>query len=102
MPVHAHTYTHKHHMDTPVNISFSLPFFVHQCSHHALPLPLRVIDLQLAIGAKSKGDRPQVLFLRTISLSPETVAPAGSERAILTALDEIERALQVLHQSNTS
>lgn len=45
-------------------------------------------------GAKAvKGGGPQVLFLRSISLSPETVSAQGSEKSLTLALDELERAV---------
>jgi len=47
-------------------------------------------------GAASKGpkrgDAPQVLFLRSISLSPGAASPAGSENMLVQAMDELERA----------
>ena len=39
-----------------------------------------------------RGDQPQVLFLRSISLSPEAASPMGSERMIVQAMDELDRA----------
>ena len=39
-----------------------------------------------------RGDQPQVLFLRSISLSPEAASPMGSERMLVQAMDELERA----------
>eukprot|EP01035_Chromulina_nebulosa_P016919 gene16919-22410_t len=43
--------------------------------------------------AKGKGqDRPQVLYLRCISLSNDITTSTGSERLVSIALDELERA----------
>ena len=39
-----------------------------------------------------KGPTPQVLFLRAISLSSQSVTPGGAERLVIMGLDEIERA----------
>jgi acetyl-CoA carboxylase/biotin carboxylase 1 len=39
-----------------------------------------------------RGDAPQVLFLRSISLSPNAASPAGSENMLVQAMDELERA----------
>lgn len=45
------------------------------------------------VGAKAKkGDQSQVLFLRTISLSSDIASAKGSERLLLSALDELERS----------
>jgi hypothetical protein len=41
---------------------------------------------------KVKGERPQVLFLRAISLSEETIGFSGAARVLNMALEEIERA----------
>ena len=38
------------------------------------------------------GDQPQVLFLRSISLSPEAASLKGSERMLVQAMDELDRA----------
>jgi acetyl-CoA carboxylase/biotin carboxylase 1 len=43
-------------------------------------------------GKKAAGTEPQVLFLRSISLSAEAVSPVGSERMLVQAMDELERA----------
>lgn len=40
----------------------------------------------------TKGDKPPVLFLRTISLSSDANSIGGAERVFLMALDEVERA----------
>ena len=44
------------------------------------------------VPGKKKVDAPQVLFLRSISLSSDTVTLNGADRVIAMALDEIERA----------
>ena len=43
-------------------------------------------------GVKRRGIAPQVLFLRSISHSPDTTSFAGAERALLMAMDELDRA----------
>ena len=45
-----------------------------------------------AADSKKKGDVPQVVFLRGISLSSDTVSSNGADRVISLALDELERA----------
>ena len=45
-----------------------------------------------ASKGNKRGDQPQVLFLRSISLSPEAASPKGSERMIVQAMDELDRA----------
>lgn len=46
-----------------------------------------------AAGGKAKGDRQQVLFLRAISLSEESITGEGADRVLNMALEEIERAI---------
>lgn len=43
-------------------------------------------------GTKRRGPPPQVLFLRAISHTQDTTTPAGAERALLMAMDELDRA----------
>lgn len=43
-------------------------------------------------GDKKNGDKPPVLFLRSISLSKSSTEPVGAERLVVMALDELERA----------
>ncbi len=40
-----------------------------------------------ATGASAKGERPQVLFLRAISLSEGTITQGGAERVLNMALE---------------
>ena len=47
---------------------------------------------KVAAGAKSKGERPQVLFLRAFSLTEESLTLMGATRVLAMALEEIERA----------
>ena len=44
------------------------------------------------MAAGKKGEAPQVLFLRSISLSPDSVTKDGAERVFQMALDELDRA----------
>ena len=44
------------------------------------------------LAAGKKGEAPQVLFLRSISLSPDSVTKDGAERVFQMALDELDRA----------
>jgi acetyl-CoA carboxylase/biotin carboxylase 1 len=52
--------------------------------------------------SKGKGERPQVLFLRSFSNSASTHSPDGSERVILMGLDELERAILDPRVSDTA
>ena len=66
-------------------------------NHDLLRLPTVGRNAHLYLGkeiqdAKKKGDVPQVLFLRSISLSSDTVTSKGADRVISLALDELERA----------
>ena len=51
---------------------------------------------------KKKGDAQQVLFLRSISLSPESVTKDGAERVFQMALDELDRAALDSRVSDTA
>eukprot|EP01035_Chromulina_nebulosa_P000282 gene282-404_t len=70
-------------------------------NHDLVKLPTVGRNAQLYLGVergggtekKSRDSMQQVLFLRSISLSFDSVTPDGAERIILMALDEIERAL---------
>lgn len=44
-------------------------------------------------AGKIKGDRQQVLYLRAISLSEESISDEGADRVLNMALEEIERAI---------
>jgi len=47
---------------------------------------------KMADGVERRGDPPQVLFLRSISNNPMVASPAGAEKALLMAMDELDRA----------
>jgi len=44
-------------------------------------------------GAPPRGGPPQVVFLRSISLSEQTASPEGAERVLVMGMDELERGL---------
>ena len=64
-------------------------------NHDLTRMPTVGRNSQLYLGKVkvSKGEQPQVLFLRSISNSQDSAGWKGAERNFLLALDEIERAV---------
>lgn len=66
-------------------------------NHEMISLPTVGRNSKMYIGtqreAVGRGPKPQTIFLRSISLSQETAGVAGSERVLLLAMDELERAM---------
>ena len=64
-------------------------------NHDLIRLPTVGRNSQLYLGKVkvSKGEQPQVLFLRSISHSTDTPKFSGADRVLQLAMDELDRAL---------
>lgn len=49
-----------------------------------------------------KGERQQVLFLRALSMSEDSISPSGAERVLTMALDDFDRAMLDPRVSDTA
>ena len=67
---------------------------------NAFDIPALGRNAQLWIGTERPDDnvvvsrpRPQTIFLRALSHSLDSSSPAGAERLMVAAMDELDRAL---------